>query len=246
MIALYHFSDSFCSFKVRMALAEKGLEWESRHVNLMRFENLEPEYLGVNPNGLVPTLVDGDDTVFDSSIINEYLDERYPQLPLRPPDAGERARMRYWVKHEEDELFVAVRPASLNLLMKQVYDGYTDQELEDFLAHHPRPYLIPTLKKMFRAPFDRKAVDGSRRRIRTAFEKMNESLSRQPWLAGESYSLADIATAPVIDRVFRLGFEDLWSGLTGVTEWLGRLTSRPAYKTALPRDELRMPAPRAR
>ena len=59
MITLYHLWDSFCSFKVRLALAEKGLEWTGEHVDLMRFENFRPEYLAVNPNALIPTLVDG-------------------------------------------------------------------------------------------------------------------------------------------------------------------------------------------
>lgn len=241
MVTLYHFWDSFCSFKVRLALAEKRLDWTGEHVDLMRFENFRPEYLAVNPNGLVPTLVDGLDTIFESSIINEYLDDRYPQTPLRPAEPAARARMRAWVKREEDELFLAVRPASLNLMMKQVFERYSEDELDRFLALHPHPHLIPRLKKTFRAPFDRDAVGKSRKKLRAEFEKMNDALSNTPWLAGETYSLADIAAAPVIDRVIRLGFKGLWNGLPGLSEWISRLTARPAYKAAQPRDEFRMP-----
>ena len=48
MITLYHYWDSFCSFKVRLCLEEKGLDWTGHHINLMRFENLTPDYLAVN------------------------------------------------------------------------------------------------------------------------------------------------------------------------------------------------------
>ena len=244
MIVLYHFWDSFCSFKTRMALAEKKLAWESKHIHLMQFENLKPSYLKINSKGIVPTLIDDSSTIYESGIINEYLDDRYPDTPLRPEDPVARANMRYWVKHEEDEIFTAVRPASLNLMMKQVFDKYSDDELDRFLANHPRPYLVPRLKKMFRAPFDSEAVKGSRMRLKSAFKKMDRRLSQGPWLAGETYSLADIAAAPVIDRVVRLGFDDLWGELNNLRDWIDRLSGRPAYRSALPDEEFRMPAPR--
>ena len=228
-----------------MVLAEKRLDWESKHIDLMRFENLEPTYLKVNPNGLVPTLIDNSSTIFESSIINEYLDDKYLHTPLRPEDPVERANMRYWVKHEEDELFRAVRPASLNLMMKQIFHNYNDDELDRLLVNHPRPNLVPRLKKMFRAPFDPEAVEDSRTRLKAAFSKMNQRLSSVPWLAGERYSLADIAAAPVIDRVVRLGLDDLWADLENLSGWIDRLSARPAYKSAQPVEEFRMPAPLA-
>src|SRR5947207_7610237 len=120
MLELYHYWDSFCSFKVRLCLEEKGLEWQGHFVDLMRFENLRPQYLELNPNGVVPTLVHDGRTIIESTVINEYLDDRFPEIALRPQDSYERAQMRLWVKHEEEQLFVAVRPASLNLMMKQV------------------------------------------------------------------------------------------------------------------------------
>ena len=243
MLELYHFWDSFCSFKVRLALEEKGLEWRGHHVDLMCFENLAPQYLAVNGQGLVPTLIDDGEAIFESSFINEYLDDQYPEVALRPADPKARARMRNWVRHEEDELFLAVRPASLNLMMKQVFQRYSDGELDRLLEHHPRPHLIPRLKAMFRAPYDASAVDKSRAKLRKAFEKMSEILGTGPWLAGEAYSLADVAAAPVIDRVERLGLADLWADLTPLRHWIERLIKREAYARARPREEYRMPGP---
>lgn len=241
MLELYHYWDSFCSFKVRLCLEEKGLAWKAHHLDLMRFENLHPDYLKLNPNGVVPTLQHEGRTVIESSIINEYLDDRFPEIPLRPSDAHERAQMRLWVKHEEEKLFIAVRPASLNLMMKQVLGRYTEEELDRHLATHPRPRQIAQLKQLFKAPFDPSAVDSSRKMLASAFREMDDRLSRHPWLAGSTYSLADIACAPVMDRVEALGLSVLWEKLPAMQDWMQRLTSRPAHQRAKPVDEFRLP-----
>ncbi len=207
----------------------------------MKFENLRPDYLAINPKGVVPTLVHDVTIIPESSIINEYLDDAFPELALRPADARDRARMRLWVQHEEDELFIAVRPATLNLMMKQIIGRYSEEELDRLLANHPTPGKIGFLKKVFMAPFDEGAVEKSRHRLAAAFGRMDETLSRTPWLAGETYSLADIAAAPVIDRVERLGMADLWDDLPGMSDWIARLTARPAYKASQPPSEFRLP-----
>ena len=243
-IELFHFWDSFCSFKVRICLEEKQLAWQGRHLDLMSFDNLKPDYLAINSKAVVPTLRHDGALIPESSIINEFLDERYPEPALRPEDPLARARMRYWVKVEEDELFTAVRPASLNLMMKQAFARYTEADLDRLLATHPRPYLVPTLKKMFLDPPDPKAVDQSRRALSVTLTKMNKSLATEgPWLVGSAYSLADIAAAPVIDRIQRLGMADLWDNLPAVQDWVERVSSRAAYRRAMPRDEFRMPKP---
>ena len=242
-IELFHFWDSFCSFKVRFCLEEKGLEWTGHHIRLMRFENLTPEYLAVNEKGLVPTLIHDGRQITESSIINEYLDDAFPEVPLRPEDPYELSRMRLWVKVEEDELFTAVRPASMNLMMKQLFHEYSDEQLDEFLALHPKPHAVPFLKKTFKEPVDMGAVEKSRKMLRTAFENMEADLSQHDWLAGSSFSLADIAAAPVVDRVQCLKMTDVWSGLPGVEGWIERLLERPAYQKSKPLDEFRMPPP---
>jgi len=241
MLTLYHDWDSFCSFKVRLCLEEKELDWTGRRIDLMRFENLRPEYLALNAAGVVPTLVHDGVVVTESTNINEYLNDAFPAATLRPGDAMARARMRLWVKHEEDALFLAVRPASLNLMMKPVLGRYTSAELDALLAHHPRPDRVAFLKQVFHAPFDEAAVEKSRRKLGIALARMDETLIAAPWLAGTEYSLADIAAAPVIDRIERLGMDDLWRELAGVAAWVARLQARPAYARARPRDEFRLP-----
>jgi len=243
MLRLYHFWDSFCSFKVRLCLEEKGLAWSGALVDLMAFENLTPDYLAINPKGLVPVLVDGGATIPESSVINEYLDDKHPEPALKPRDPAARAAMRLWVMHEEEALFAAVRPASLNLMMKQVFARYSEAELDALLAHHPKPHAVAALKRTFLSPPDPGAVAASRKRLRAAFEAMEARLAETPWLAGDAYSLADIAAAPAVDRIERLGLAGVRAGLAGVEDWIARLTARPAYARARPPEDQRLPAP---
>jgi glutathione S-transferase len=94
MIRLYDYPDCpFCQ-KVRVVLAEKDLEYERVHVDLHKGEQKSPEFLKLNPYGKVPVLIDEDMVVYDSTIINEYLDEEYPNPPMMPEDSAGRARVR--------------------------------------------------------------------------------------------------------------------------------------------------------
>ena len=85
-VALYHSGPSICSQKVRLTLAAKGVQWDDREVNMFIDENLEPSYMRINPRGVVPTLIDGEYTVFDSGAIMRYIDHNFPGPKLEPED----------------------------------------------------------------------------------------------------------------------------------------------------------------
>src|SRR5918999_6422043 len=94
MMKLYTFPASSNSRKVRMALIEKGLEFERIPIDLSKREQKNPEYLKIHPFGQVPALDDEGFVLYDSTIINEYLEDEYPYPPLLPKDSEGRARAR--------------------------------------------------------------------------------------------------------------------------------------------------------
>jgi len=94
MIKLYHFPQSSNSRKVRIALIEKGLEFERLQIDLGKKEQKNPEYLKIHPFGQVPALDDEGFIVYDSTLINEYLEDEYPYPALLPKDSDGRARAR--------------------------------------------------------------------------------------------------------------------------------------------------------
>jgi len=93
-IKLYDFGPSPNCQRVEIALHEKGLSYDIEPVDLRKREQKKPEFLKLNPYGKVPVIVDGQRVLFESCIINEYLDEQYPTPPLMPKDPYERARIR--------------------------------------------------------------------------------------------------------------------------------------------------------
>ena len=102
MLELYHHGSSVCAAKARLALAEKGLEWKGRYIDILKGEQFEPEFLAVNPRAVVPVLVDGGRVIVESSVICEYLEEKFPDPRLMPDDPGARAELGFLNKKKRE------------------------------------------------------------------------------------------------------------------------------------------------
>jgi glutathione S-transferase len=99
MMILHHGWRSSASRRVRLCLEEKGLAYEGHVVDMARMEHHSPEYLKINPLGVIPTLIHDGKPLHESGTICEYLDETFPASPLRPDTPYERAEMRNWIRH---------------------------------------------------------------------------------------------------------------------------------------------------
>ena len=99
-LTLFHGWRSSASRRVRLCLAEKGLAFDSKVVDLVKGEHHSPEFLKLNPNGVIPLLILQDGrSLYESGTTCEYVDETWPEPPLRPADAYGRAEMRNWIRH---------------------------------------------------------------------------------------------------------------------------------------------------
>lgn len=234
MLELYHDWRSFCSIKVRLCLAEKKLSWESRYVDLIKLEHTRPEYLALNPNGVVPTLVHDGVPIHESTLINEYLEEVFPEVPLMPQDPVERARARFWVKYEDDVLHPAIRPATFAMMMAPELAQRTDAELAAMVEAHPNKQRAEELVRAARNPVDETKVETAKRTMHAALDRLERRLDEVPWLGGATYSLADIAAAPFIDRLEELNLSGLWETRPALQDWIRRAKARPAYREAVP------------
>lgn len=239
MLTLYHANHSTCSQKVRLCLAEKGLNWQSKLVNLASNEHLTPEYLALNPNGVVPTLIHDDAIIRDSSVICEYLEEVFPDVPLLPSDAVERATVRAWIRYLDEIPTASVRVPSFNMAFLPRYDGLDDDAFQHEQADI-RPLRKHFYEKMGRKGFDNSEVDNAMEQLGNAIGRMEAELKDQPWLSGASVGLADFIAAPLIDRLDDLGFADMWvTKAPRMTDWLKRLRARASYSaTFYPKTRL--------
>ena len=99
MIKLYDFKSSPNCQRVKVVLAEKNLQYDTVPVDLRKQEQKKPEYLKLNPYGKVPVLIDDSTVLYESLIINEYLNEKYPDPPLLPKDPAGKARARILIDY---------------------------------------------------------------------------------------------------------------------------------------------------
>lgn len=230
---LWHDWDSVCSFKVRMVLAEKGLAWESRHVDLFAFANLSAGFLALNPAGVVPVLGHAGLVLPESSVINEYLDEVFPNPPLVPQAPGDRAAMRIWVKLQDEVLYHAQRPATFQLMIKKRLAALGADEIARLVAAHPQPDRARHFIGWATGPVDMAVVEDARGRVDAVLARIDAGLQDgRPWLAGDMFSLAECAMAPFIDRLRRLRFDALWAGRPMLESWMARVAARPSYMQA--------------
>ena len=233
MLKLYNASVSTCSQKARICLHEKGLEFEEIRMDLGKAKDqLKPEYLRLNPNGVVPTLVDGDDVVTDSSVICEYLDEKYPEPRLSPDNVAQRAKMRAWMRYLEEVPTAAVRVPSYNMGFVTRFAGLDD---EQFRAQQSdiRPLRKHFYRRMTRHGFKPADVEAAVEQIDSTCARMEKALEAGPWLMGQQYTIADIVVTPSIDRMADLGYASIWQEkYPRMTAWYDRIRSRPAFQKA--------------
>ena len=116
MIRVHYAPPSIYGRKVLAVLEEKGLDYEIEKMNFTSQDHLKPEYLKLNPNGEIPTLVDEDTVVYESTAIIEYLNDEYPEPPLMPEESAARAQVRM----VEDFCDLHVYPALVKCFIKKV------------------------------------------------------------------------------------------------------------------------------
>jgi glutathione S-transferase len=132
MIELYHHSTSVCAAKVRIALAEKELAWTGHFVDLLKGENFSAEYRRINPKAQVPTLVYQGRKIADSNIINEFLEDAFPEISLRPDDPVDIATMRHWAKLLDEEIHDAASVITYTATHRYSLLELPKDALEDF------------------------------------------------------------------------------------------------------------------
>jgi glutathione S-transferase len=219
---LYHNNMSVCAQKVRVVLAEKGLKPIEHHLDLRAGESHTPEYVKLNPKGVVPTLIDNGVPIVESSIICEYLDDVAPAPALRPDDPIKRAKMREWTMVPDTGLHKACITVTFTIAFRhqpqtQQLAALSPDERERRLERNRLGLDAPGVAEDFRS-----------------YDKVIANMARQfdqsPWLAGSEYSLADVAVLPYVVRLEHLALSWLWNGeRASVGDWLKRSKARKGF-----------------
>lgn len=234
MLMLYHASHSTCSQKVRLVLHEKGLKFDDVKLDLAKKDQLKPEYLTINPNGVVPTLVDDGTPIIESSVICEYLDEKFREpSQLMPEDLVARARTRAWMHYIEEVAVPAIRVPSFNRAFLYRFADLDQKRWEDEQMN-----VRKVRKELFQnmgSPkgFTRADVDKALGELEETCRRMHESIKDTggPWIMGKNFSLVDVLVMPSIDRMADLGLSYVWETKhPNVTKWYEALQARPSFQ----------------
>lgn len=236
MLTLFHLPHSICSQKVRLCLAEKGLGWEGRIVDLAGFEHLSEAYLAVNPNGVVPALVHDGAPIVESTVICEYLDEVFPDPPLSPPTALGRARMRAWLRFIDEVPTAAVRIPSFNDALLPGYQRIPPERMRELIDR--MPLRADFFRRFGREGFAATEYDASLRQLRGAMLRVARTLEGSAFLCGDRFGIADACMAPLLQRMEDIVLASLWADLPAVAEWLARVRARPSWNAAFPPGSL--------
>jgi glutathione S-transferase len=228
---LYNAPQSTCSQRVRFVLNAKKISFAEIKLDLLAGDQLKPDYLALNPNGVVPTLDHAGAIVIDSSVIIEYLDEVVPTPEsFTPRDPVTRARMRALMRFIDEMPAAAVRVPTFNLAFLPRFAAMSEEE---FLAFaESKPLRKEFMLTMGRKGFPQKEMDAATQRLRRTYERMDSEIEKSggPWLLGEEISLADIALMPAIVRMADLGQETAWQDLPRVERWYDAIRAHPAFR----------------
>jgi glutathione S-transferase len=229
LLELYHSGLTTCSKQVRHCLREKGLTYRSRYVELWRYENLSPDYLKLNPNGVVPTLVHDGTPIINSFCINEYIDDAFPEPPLRPAAPVARARMRYWA-WTADEIHLQLARLTHAKLLQSSVDDLSPQDKAIMLKATPVPDKRERWRILTVGGYSQQQLDAALDNVVFVFSRMEEELGqRGPWLAGETYSLGDISMLAIVHRISELYPDRLdRTAFPRMMDWWDRSMDRPA------------------
>ena len=230
MIHLYNSGGSTCSQRVRFALALKGIAYQRTDLNLLAGEHLTPDYLRLNPNGVIPTLIHDDVVVNDSAVILEYLEEVFPGTPpLAPESPAGRAKLRAIMRYIDEVPTASVRIPSFNIAFVRAFHGMSDEEFNSVAAAKPlRKEFMMTMGKSGFSPED---LAQSLDRLGRAMGRIADEIRRSggPFILGDRMSIADIAIMPTLVRLADIGLERLWSGEPEIARLLALMVVNPAY-----------------
>lgn len=236
MITLFHYDRSTAAQRVRLGLEEKNIEWKSVVIDTALGDaSQRPEdFHQYNPKGLIPLLKDGDFTIPESTLILEYIEDAYQNdIKLRPDDPKEIAQMRLWMRKIEDGIHVASRTIGVCIVNRHYYKETDKKQLADYYEKMRDGVRKNNDRINTEMGLDSPLLLPSIRAFKQLFLEMNMRLQKHNWLAGESYSLADISLVVYLTRLSSFQMAPLWSELAALNNWFNKIIERPAYQKAV-------------
>jgi len=235
-IHLYHFWMSSCSQRVRIVLAEKNLQWVDHVVDIspQGLQHATDEYQSIHPEGLVPALVHEGRVIIESIDIIDYLDEEFPDPPLRSGSEAGRREMSEWMRRASGAQH-SLKTLTHEFLFKP--RRMAPDQLRDFIENHHNEELCDFMRTFCSEEgFPRSEIESEVQHQLDEFLALDRALENQEWLVENTFSLADIAWLPNVRRFDIMSYPlDRHPNLLG---WYERFKQRPSYHKGVADSEV--------
>lgn len=228
----YHAEPVANSLKSMIPLKEKGLPFESVYVDLHKFEQHSEWFVAINPEGQVPVLDHDGVIITHTTVINEYLEDAFPDAPpLRPNTPEGNARMRYWNKFVDEHVMNHVSMHGWHRMVGVIARGVDSGEFATLMERIP----LPDQRKKWmdaRSGFSDELLANGTAKIEYAVAKVEAQLGKTAWLAGDMFTLADINFYCHCGMMVERMFPDMKIG-PRLLDWRDRMTARAGVAEAL-------------
>lgn len=235
MLNLITARNSICTQKVFITLAEKNLDYDMKIIDLFKNEQYDPDYVKLNPKGVVPTLLHDGNAVIESTLICEYLNDIAPEPPLAPADPYARARMRLWSKAIDEGIFEATRELSFSAMFREKMRSMTEEQRQGRFRNVGDPVRRARFQSTYEHGVDSPYVYQGIVAYEKLFQATEAALAGgNDWLADEKFTLGDINLMPFVARLNYLDLLDLWIAERPLTQaWWQRAQARPSFHAAI-------------
>ncbi len=243
-LKLYHAEPAANSLKSLIALKEKGLEFESVYVDLHKFEQHEPWFTAINPEGQVPVLDHDGFIVTHTTVIAEYLEDAFPEAPpLRPNEPRGNSRMRFWNKFVDEHVMNYVSMHGWHRMVGVLARGIESGEFEKMVARIPLHEQREKWRTA-RSGFSDADLANATRKIEVAVDKVEDQLGKTQWLAGDMYTLADVNLFAHLGFAVARMFPEIGTKerCPRFLDWVERVQARPGVKAAFAMPDHTNPA----
>ncbi len=218
-----------------MVLAEKNLDWNDQIIDLLAGEHLDEKFRKINPRAEVPVLESESNILVDSALINEYLEECFPEVPLLPQNPIARYKARHWSSWIDKNLHIASGIITYAILARPLILKQPTETIEYLLHSLPDATTRSWRRNVLDHGLQALEVKEAITQHRKFFNRLESSLTKaHAWLSGCEFSLADITALPYIMRAEHVGLGDLISfeEYPNTRSWYMRMQTRPSMQAA--------------
>ena len=239
MLELFHWEPNGSWLKPLIVLHEKGLPFRGRYVDVLSLEQYQPggfdasRETQLNQEGEGPVLLDDGKQITESLFMLEYLEDAFPERPLRPADALGHARILAWARFINEVFMPAANTLGCHTYLAPHFKGRDVSALESRLERIPMKYLQDAWRLALTDGYTAELLADSERKVSLSVRRIEDALAQSEWLVGSAYSLADVDAFAICNSLTTLTPGIVNDAATPrLTDWLKRIRARPAVKAA--------------